>query len=161
MVRDKKVNCAAVVSAVVSAVAFCCGLDLGLCRGGDWIHRLGYSFCHASLFHLAANLFCFLCLVYGCRPQMSDLIVAFAIAVAAPDMVLFDVPTFGLSAVCNALSGIVAFRFRQSVPFYFIAAAYLCAGFFFCNVNAAVHLYAFLVGAAYGILTAPIIARHD
>lgn len=161
MVRDKKVKCAAILTAVLSVVAFSCGLDLGLCRGGDWIYRLMYSFCHASFFHLAANLFCFLCLVFGCRTPMSDLIVAFAIATAVPDMVLFSVPTLGLSAVCNVLSGITSFRFRQSVHFYFIVAAYLCAGFFFCNVNAAVHLYAFFIGAAYGILTAPIIARHD
>ncbi len=93
--------------------------------------------------------------------MLSDLTVAFLIAVAVPNFVLFQIPTIGLSAICNALSGIFSTRFRQSAVFYCFAAAYLCAGFFFSYVNAAVHLYAFLVGAVYGILTAPILSRHD
>lgn len=124
------------------------------------LQRLGYSFFHSSFIHAALNAWCFISILFLYEVKWWQLMVAYSIAVAAPDLVLSPVPTVGLSAVCFALLGSVAFQVKRKLYYNCCMALYVAMGFIFPFVNGWLHLYSYVAGLIVGFLNMPIPCRR-
>lgn len=133
---------------------------VGVSRGCDFSQRLSYSFFHASFFHAALNAWCFISILFLYDVPWTRLLAAFFIAVAAPDFALSSVPTVGLSAVCFALLGTLAFQVKRKLYYNSWMAVYISLGFLFPLVNGWIHLYCYLAGLCVGLLIFPIPCRR-
>ncbi len=133
--------------------------SVGIYTGCGLLQRCSYSFYHASLLHAALNLWCFLSLSFLYDVSPARLAIAFGIAVAAPPLVLVSTPTVGLSAVCFALLGLVAFQVRRKIYWQSCIALYILIGFLFPAANGAIHLYSYVAGLIVGLLNAPLPCR--
>lgn len=120
------------------------------------IQRLGYSFFHASILHALINAWCFISILFIYDVTWWRIAVAYFIAVAAPDVVLSSTPTVGLSAVCFALLGLIAFMVNRKIYYNGCMALYIALGFLFPFVNGWLHLYSYVAGLFVGFLTMPI-----
>lgn len=152
-----------IIAAAILMSALICVPDwyaVGVFRGCNILQRLGFSFFHASLLHAAVNAWCFLSILFIHNVSWARMIVAFIIAVVAPDLVLSDVPTVGLSAVCFALLGSIAFEVGRKIYYNGCMALYIFLGFLFPNVNGWLHLYSYLAGLLVGLLVMPIPCRR-
>lgn len=129
---------------------------VGICRGCGLSQRFAYSFFHASFIHAALNAWCFLSILFVYSVSLLRIAVAYLIAVAAPDFVLSSVPTVGLSALCFALLGSIAFQVRRRLYYNACMALYIALGFLFPLVNAWLHLYSYVAGLIVGLLTIPL-----
>lgn len=132
---------------------------VGVFRGCSFLQRVGYPFFHASFIHAAINAWCFLSVLFLHDVELWRMAVAYIIAVAAPECVLSSVPTVGLSSVCFALLGSIAFQVRRKLYYNSCMALYIALGFFFPLVNAWLHLYSYLAGLVVGIFVMPLPCR--
>ena len=121
--------------------------------------RLCYSFFHVSCFHALLNAWCLLSIIFIHNISPSRLCLAYAIAVCAPDIVLSETPTIGLSALCFALLGIISLQVRDRLYFNICIALYIGVALLSPGVNAWLHLYAYLTGVSLALMIYPI-PRH-
>lgn len=137
-------------------------IAIGVFRGASWLSRLGYSFFHASFLHASLNAWCFLSIIFIYEVSWRRLLMAYLIAVCVPDFILSPsfCPTVGLSAVCFALFGLIAFSVRRKLYYHFCMALYIFFGFLFPFVNGWIHLYSYLAGLLVGLLVMPIPCRR-
>lgn len=133
---------------------------VGVSRGCGILQRLAYSFFHASFMHAAVNAWCLLSVIFLYQISWPRMAAAYLIAVAAPACVLSSVPTVGLSAVCFALLGSVAFQVKRKLYYNGCMALYIALGFFFPLVNGWLHLYSYVAGLFVGFLNMPIPCRR-
>ncbi len=133
---------------------------VGVSRGCDILQRLGYSFFHASVIHAAVNAWCFISILFLYEITWRRMAVAYIIAVVVPEFVLSSVPTVGLSAVCFALLGSIAFQVKRKFYYNGCMALYIALGFFFPLVNGWLHLYSYVAGLFVGFLNMPIPCRR-
>lgn len=129
---------------------------IGVFKGCNILQRLVYSFFHASFVHAAVNAWCFVSILFIYEVLWWRLITAYMIAVAAPDIVLSITPTVGLSAVCFALLGMIAFQVKRKLYYNGYMALYIAIGFLFPHVNGWLHLYSYVAGLLVGFLNMPI-----
>lgn len=184
MVRSKKAKTAALVLTAVcmflSLFVSTVGLDLsaiGVCKGCSTLVRLAYSFFHASILHAIVNCWCLLSVVFVYDVCMWHLLSAYLIAVTYPANTLFSVgsgfvaasaatPTIGLSAVCFALLGMIAFQVKRKLLFHSWVLSFVAAGFIIphlcslCGINVAspnnvLHIYCYVAGLMVGFLNSP------
>ena len=160
MVRRENEKVAALaVAIVVLLLSFApteMRLALGVSKDSVLLTRLTYSFFHASFVHALINVWCFLSVVFLYKPKFNMLLLAFAITMAAPDFVLSDTPTVGLSAVCYAMLGCMSFSVSRIGYYQFCMAAYIGIGFLLPGINAWIHLYAYIAGMIVSLLNMPI-----
>lgn len=132
---------------------------VGLTAHCHILQRLSYSFFHASFIHAAVNAWCFISILFLYHVTWRRLLAAYIIAVAAPDFVISSVPTVGLSAVCFALLGLIAFQVKRQLYYNGCMVLYIGLGFLFPFVNGWLHLYSYVAGLFVGLLTMPVKCR--
>lgn len=128
----------------------------GVCVGCSINQRLTYSFFHASIIHAAINTWCFLSILFLYKIRMWQMFMAYLIAAAAPGFTLMSTPTVGMSAVCFALLGMIAFQTKRRLYYNGCMALYIVIGFIFPYVNGWLHLYSYVAGLSVGFLNMPI-----
>ena len=133
---------------------------VGVSRGCALSSRLCYPFFHASLLHAALNAWCFVSILFLYDLSWPQVAVAYIIAVVAPDFALSSVPTVGLSGVCFALLGSIAFQVKRKRYYNACMALYITLGFLFPLVNGWLHLYSYVAGLFVGFLTMPLSCRR-
>lgn len=153
---------------------------VGICPGASLLPRLGYSFFHTSILHASLNAWCLLSIVFLHEVSWRRLAAAYLIAVCVPDFILNlpDIrhllsdntslltthysllPTVGLSALCFALLGLIAFNVGRKLYYQFCMAIYILLGFLFPFVNGWIHLYSYLAGLFVGLLVMPMPCRR-
>lgn len=167
MVREKNAKIATLALSAVVFIIYLLDVDasnVGLYAGAPWHHRLLYHFAHASFLHALMNIWCLLCVVFKFDVSLWTLLTAFAVATLFPIDTLhsifpnncFSIPTIGLSGVCYALMGYIAFMVQRKVYYHSWLAFYIAIGFIIPNVNGWIHLYCYIVGLAVGYLNKPI-----
>lgn len=132
---------------------------VGVSKDCDILQRIGYSIFHASFIHAAVNAWCFVSILFLYEVSWCKMFLAYVIAVAVPDFVLSTTPTVGLSAVCFALLGMVAFQVKRKLYYNGCMALYIALGFLFPLVNGWLHLYSYVAGLLVGFLNMPIPCR--
>lgn len=156
-----------VISAVVVIVYILAETisNIGMYSGAPCINRVLYHFVHASFLHAALNAWCLLSVVFLYDVSAKTLIVAFVIASFFPVNTLSEVlpnseclymPTVGLSGVCYALMGYIAFMVKRKLYYHTWLSIYIGVGFLFPNVNGWLHLYCYIVGLIVGYLNVPL-----
>lgn len=126
----------------------------GFSHDAAWHARLYYQFFHASALHWFANAWALIGLAFGYwRVPWHFVLSAYSISCVAPAV---DMPTVGLSGVAYALCGMIvpqltAEQLRRYMP---ATGLYLMLGFAL-PVNAWLHVYCFLLGCMYGLLSTP------
>lgn len=160
MVRRTKEK---VISSYVMPIIFVLSLfppfaweDIGVSLTSPMVNRFVYSFFHASVWHCLANLFCYYQILHYYLPSWRIILLSYIVAVSVPDFVLTELPTVGMSAMIYALIGCITFYVQRKVYYISWVLFYILIGFFFPNVNALAHLYAYCVGSLYSLLTAPL-----
>ena len=118
--------------------------------------RLAYHIYHASWTHPLLNLWCLLTLVFKFQVRVTDMLAAYAIAVACPSAILSQTPIVGLSAFNYALMGIITVRHPRPFLCILSAAAAIAVGACFPNVATALHIYAYTAAIAFQLLDTPI-----
>lgn len=167
MVREKEAKIASLaVSAVVIIIYILCTNvgDYGICAGAYFEQRVGYHFFHSSFLHMSLNLWCLLSIVFIYDTSLFLFITAFVVASLFPVDTLatilpyntLSIPTVGLSGVCYALMGMIAYNVRRKLYYQAWLAFYIGIGFLFPNVNGWIHLYCYLAGLAVGYLNKPL-----
>ena len=129
---------------------------VGVSHGCGIAQRLGYSLFHASIIHACINAWCLLSILFLYDVTWKRILLAFIIAIVVPDFVLSSTPTVGLSAVCFALLGMIAFDVKRKLYYNGCMAAYIVLGFLFPFVNGWLHLYSYVAGLLVGLLNMPI-----
>ena len=106
--------------------------------------HLLYHFCHANVFHLAANLLA----LYAFRPRIYTCIVAYtcAVLVSYIPIIIYDTPTMGLSAFLFAAYS-RKFYFHHLNPSRLILLQLAFA--FIPGINWMIHIAAFISGYLY------------
>lgn len=133
---------------------------VGVSSGCNILQRLGYSFFHTSLIHAAVNAWCLISILFLYDVAWWHIIVAYLIATFAPDVVLSSTPTVGLSAVCFALLGMIAYQVKRKLYYNCCMAIYIALGFLFPFVNGWLHLYCYVAGLFVGFINMPIPCRR-
>ena len=133
---------------------------VGACPHCSLLQRFGYSFFHASVLHAVVNVWCFISILFLYNISWWRVAVAYLIAVFAPDTVLSTTPTVGLSAVCFALLGSIAFLVKRKLYYNVCMAVYIALGFLFPLVNGWLHLYSYLAGLLVGFIDMPMPCRR-
>lgn len=119
-----------------------CFLHVGFYEGCPWWYRIGYSFCHANVFHLGVNLL----VLWSIRNRIA---AAESLTVAAIGSLLpmyVGEPTMGLSGFLFAAfgwmwgkTGMWKEAFKRALPV--IGCTMIVP-----NVNGLLHLYCFTLG---------------
>jgi len=133
--------------------------SVGVSYGCGILQRFSYSFFHASFIHAVINIWCFLSILFLYEVTRWQIVIAYIIAVIAPGFALTSVPTVGLSAVCYAMFGLIAFQVKRKLYYNVCMALYIALGFFFPLVNGWLHLYSYVAGLFVGFLNMPIQCR--
>lgn len=133
---------------------------VGVSPGCNILQRLGYSFFHASLIHAAINAWCLISILFLYDVAWWHIVMAYLIATIAPDVVLSSTPTVGLSAVCFALLGMIAYQVKRKLYYNCCMAIYIALGFLFPLVNGWLHLYCYAAGLFVGFINMPIPCRR-
>lgn len=126
---------------------------VGISAGCPWHARLFYPVFHVNLLHAFCNAWCLVSLVFLYDLHFRKILMAYAIAVTIPSLVLTTTPVVGMSGVCFALMGLTVYLVRRKAMLMAWIAFFLLVGFFFPNVAAWVHVYCYAVGLAVGALT--------
>lgn len=167
MARETAAKAAALAISAVTII-LCVGFDMpadrvGICSGSPVIHRLTYHFFHVSIPHVLMNDWCLLSVVFLYDISWLTLLGAFLIAASFPADSLsailpgaFSLPTIGLSGVCYALMGRIAFMTERKIYYQLWLWFYIALGFAFPNVNGWLHLYCYLVGLFIGLINKPL-----
>lgn len=135
-------------------------MTVGISTDCGILQRFGYSFFHTSFIHAAINTWCFISILFLYDVTWRRMTAAYIIAVTVPEFVLSPVPTVGLSAVCFALLGLIAFQVKRKLYYNGCIALYITLGFLFPLVNGWLHLYSYVAGLIVGLLTMPIPCRR-
>ncbi|MBD5243665.1 MAG: rhomboid family intramembrane serine protease [Barnesiella sp.] len=133
---------------------------VGISNDCNILQRLCYSLFHASFIHAVVNAWCFVSIIIIYDVMLWRIIVAYAVAVLAPDFVLSSTPTVGLSAVCFALLGSIAFQVKRKLYYNGCMVVYIAIGIIFPNINGWLHLYSYVAGLIVGFLTMPVPCRR-
>lgn len=133
---------------------------VGIARNCHILQRLGYSFFHTSLVHAAVNAWCLLSILFLYEVSWRRIGCAYVIAITVPGFVLSAVPTVGLSALCFALMGSIAFQVRRKLYYNGCMALYIAIGMVLPSVNGWIHLYCYLAGLLVGFLNMPVPCRR-
>lgn len=163
MVREKEAKIATLaVSAVIIIIYLFCSdvARFGICAGAGLGQRVVYHFFHSSIVHALLNAWCLLSVVFVFDVSLSLFITAFLAASLFPVDTLYhlmplsslEMPTVGLSGVCYALMGMMAFRVQRKLYYQAWLAFYIALGFIFPNTNGWIHLYCYTVGMLIGFL---------
>ena len=170
MVREANAKVATLIVSVIVITLSAFNIDVdkvGICVDSSVYARLFYSFFHASIFHALANSWCLLSLVFMYDVPMWKLVLAYIISVTFPvnsisciDTALY-VPTVGLSAICFAVMGLLAFSVKRKLYFMIWVSVFVCIGLVLPKVNGIIHLYCYIVGAVFGFLNMPINDKAD
>lgn len=181
MVRREKAKTAALVlTAVIMSISIICSLNgyavdnVGISKDTSVIARFAYSFFHASVVHALLNCWCLLSVVFIYNIPLSYIAIAYIIAVTYPVGTLCallgngaaPVPTVGLSAVCFALFGMVAFKVKRKLYFHTWVLSFIAVGFILpylcslCGLSVAtpdniLHIYCYVAGLIVGFLDSP------
>lgn len=120
--------------------------NAGFFPGSSFVSHLTYSFCHANIFHLAANLV----VLWSLRNRICLCASLFAAVLASFLPTYVSQPTVGLSGVIFAAIGIMwgkTGRFWDSccVVMPFIVLTMLMPG-----VNGILHLWTYMIGFIIG-----------
>ena len=159
MVRRKKEK---TLSLVVALIIFCLSLcnvnymEVGVSLQFPLSAHVLYSFFHANIFHAILNIWCFLSVVFVYEASWLRLLWAFIVAMLVPNWVLSATPTIGLSCVCYALLGSYTFEVQRKLYYLLWMVFYIGIGFLIPEVNAMIHLYAYVAGLIYSLLFTPI-----
>ena len=168
MVREAQAKTASLVLAAGVVILYFLGVnaeEYGLCVGATLLQRLSFHFLHASFLHAALNAWVLLSVVFIFDISIFPILTAFIIASTFPINFLHDLmpcaetlllPTIGLSGVCYALMGRVAFMVQKKWTYQAWMAFYIGVGFLFQNMNGWIHLYCYLVGLVIGFLNKPL-----
>lgn len=117
--------------------------------------RFLYPFCHANLWHLAANIVC-LFMICMHKPKTTTVIAAYVMSVCAaflPSCMLWgDSPTTGFSGVLFAIVGISWGHTRMFREMLWRNKLFLIVPFFIPNINAMLHLYCLVLGFSFGYI---------
>ena len=172
MVRGKKTKAAVLILGAViiavSCVQWLAGIDvrdLGTTLGSPLSTRMTYHFFHASVLHAVLNVWCLLSLAFFYHVTATELVLSYCIASLYPVGWMHDVlgatavPTVGLSAVCFALMGMVTYRVVRKRYYTACIVTLIGIGFLMPNVNAVIHLYAYLAALLVGLFTEPLLKR--
>lgn len=133
---------------------------VGITAGCNLLQRIGYSFFHASFIHAIVNAWCLVSILFIYHVSWRRMAVAYIIAVAAPDFVLSATPTVGISALCFALLGSIAFEVKRKLYYNGCMALYIFIGLLFPLVNGWLHLYSYVAGLLVGLLNMPLPCRR-
>lgn len=128
--------------------------EVAISKDAHFHVRFLYHFFHVSLLHFFLNAWCFLSLLFYFRIRLTDLAVAYIIASLTP--VIGDIPTVGFSGVCYALMGILSLRVDKKVRFVLLTFVLIFIGTVSPLVNGKIHLWSYLAGMFYALLTEPI-----
>lgn len=168
MVREKNAKTASLALSAGVIILYFCGIDIeqyGICVESSFLQRVSFHFFHASLLHALMNVWVFLSVVFLFDISLASIITAFAIGSLFPCDSMYSIwpsmeslllPTVGLSGVCYALMGRVAFMVQRKLYYQLWLWFYIGIGFLFPNVNAWIHLYCFLAGIGIGFLNKPL-----
>lgn len=158
---EKTTGLLVVAGILASALIYVPDWDVvGVTDGCDIFQRLCYPFFHSSLLHAIANAWCFVSILFLYNVSWRRMAAAYVIAVTVPDFTLTSIPTVGLSAVCFALFGLIAFQVKRKLYYNGCMALYITLGFIFPLVNGWIHLYCYAAGLFVGFITGPIKRRH-
>lgn len=150
------------IAAIIMALSFINTPDwynVGIAKNCHLLQRLAFSFFHASALHAGINAWCLLSIIFIYDSSWRRLLAAYIIAVVSPDFALSLTPTVGLSAVCFALLGSIAFQVKRKLYYNTSMALYITLGFIFPLINGWLHLYSYVAGLFVGFLTMPIQCR--
>lgn len=167
MVREKEAKIATLAVSAVILIIYAFDVDVakyGIFAGAGVGQRVVYHFFHSSFLHAVLNAWCLLSVVFVFDVSLSLFITAFFTASLFPVDTLYhlmplsslEVPTVGLSGVCYALMGMMAFRVQRKLYYQAWLAFYIGLGFLFPNVNGWIHLYCYVAGLLIGLLNKPI-----
>lgn len=127
--------------------------------GSPLLNRFIYPFFHASILHAVLNVWSLLSIVFLSDLLWWHILLAYIIAVAAPQFTVTEIHTVGLSAVCFALLGMLVCRARNPLQYIACLTPYLILGFILPCLNGVLHLYAFLAGSVVSIFNLPLPCR--
>nr|DAI42979.1 MAG TPA: Rhomboid protease GlpG [Caudoviricetes sp.] len=123
----------------------------GLFPGCGIRGHLLFQFFHASAIHAALNCYCFILTVY--RFKLSAFRVAMALCVAAIFPISFlpapAFPTVGLSGAVYFLFGSLSFAVARKLYWQGWMIVYLTVGLLMPQTNGFLHLWCYLLGAAF------------
>lgn len=156
--REKEKTAVLILSAAIFTLCLFpdIGQNMGLYAGCPLGNRLAYSFFHANIFHAAINVWCLLSIVFIYNISWRYLLTAYCIAVSFPDVFLVATPTVGLSGICFALLGRIAFLAERKWYYQKWMAAILCIGFLLPGTAASLHLYCYVVGLLIAAINTPM-----
>lgn len=117
--------------------------------------RILWPFCHANIFHAAANIYCLHTLWQYYRFSPWQLLTAYIIAVAytPPE----GVTVTGASGVCFALIGLLFWHVRRRWLYASCAIASAIIPALLPGIAAHTHMVCLICGTIAGTLTAPLI----
>lgn len=168
MVREKNAKIASLACSAGVIILYFCGLSVaqyGIGVGASFMQRLSFHFFHASALHVFMNVWVFLSVVFIFDLSLWSIITAFIIGSLFPCDTLYAIfpsmeslllPTVGLSGVCYALMGRVAFMVQRKWYYQAWLCFYIGLGFLFPNMNAWIHLYCYIAGMGIGLLNKPL-----
>lgn len=168
MVREAKAKTATLMLAAGVIILYFTGIDAekyGVCVDATLYQRLSFHFFHASFLHAALNAWVLLSIVFIFDISLYAIATAFIVGSLFPVNLLHEImpqaetlllPTIGLSGVCYALMGRVAFMVQKIWAYQAWLAFYIALGFVFPNMNGWIHLYCYLAGLFIGFLNKPL-----
>lgn len=127
---------------------------VGLSDGSHFMSRMCYPFFHANIFHLLINSYALLSIFFLSNPKPTDVIVSAAIAVLIPSSLLSGIPVVGMSVFIFAMTGVLVARAKEWVSFFLFNLLVIICGAMIARIAFVVHLYGFVSGMVYGLITA-------
>lgn len=149
-----------VLMIIGAVVCYVCGAEATLREGGAWWERFAYEMCHANVWHLAANVFFLVMLMYsGLKNMWLSYLLAYLIAASAPAL---GVPTMGMSGVCYALMGMCSWQVRNKWRYHAWSAALIGMCLLWPGVvNNVLHVWSYVLGVGAGWAVGWILSRFE
>ena len=120
----------------------------GFSAHGGLLPHFTYSFLHANVWHMAANLL----VLWGVRQRM-NVAVGYVIAVAASWMPMWaDKPTVGMSGMLFAMFGIMWGKTGRWKEYLKAGMPVILIMMLIPNVNGLLHLYCYILGFVFSFL---------
>lgn len=157
----KVVSLALTVIVIVLCLVPVTASSVGIAAGVPLLPRLVYPFFHTNILHAGLNAWTLLCIVFYYDASLWKIVLSYVIAVSFPADTLSSPLTIGLSGVCFALMGEIAFNVRRKLYWQMWMLFFIAIGFLLPNVNAALHLYCYTVGCIIGLLDIPVRKCHE
>lgn len=132
-----------------------CSQSFGLSLVSPSTNRLLYLASHASILHLAINIYAFLTLAFVSRATSWQMCAAIFIAVTIPAAFLSKVPMVGFSTIIYALSGMCLLKSSGWKSLVICNLLLIGAQSLFAGFAVLPHLYCFCAGCSIGFLFTP------